>query len=117
MTGGIEGDNKPLDTTEILRDGIFSTWQFLPEGKLPLAINYAKISKIENVLYLIGGQTRHTENSRDLTSEILAWDGEAERWEPAGNMLEPRAAHAVLAVSNAEQFFKKGENKNLFFNI
>ena len=103
MSGG-SADNGLLDSTEIYRMET-SQWKLLEKAKLPGLLWAGRIANVDNVLYYAGGQIDHMKNAKTAT-DILAWDPDTETWLQTGDMVVPRQAHAMVAVSDPENFCK-----------
>ena len=70
----------------------------MESGKLPSPRAGLKAATIGNALYVTGGLDFQSDAAYTAFSSILYWDQASESWQKAGDLVEPRADHAVVAI-------------------
>ena len=78
-------------------------WRVVEGGQLPSALFWLRMTLVDQTLFVSGGYTLHDHNDQtrpdyDYQTSILSWDPVAESWQPAGDLVVGRAAHAAVAV-------------------
>ena len=76
-------------------------WVEVESGKLPSPRAGLKAATIGNALYVTGGLDFQSDAAYTVFSSILYWDQVLESWQKAGDLVEPRADHAVVAIPSS----------------
>ena len=94
VTGGSEGTNYAMSSTEVLTSGAKS-WRVV--GDLPIPLNKLSGVSLHNQIIMTGGNGGNVGN--DDKSIVVSFNITSEQWEHVGNLAEKRQSHAASVVS------------------
>ena len=66
-------------------------------GELPTPRTYLQAAKVDNVIFVSGGQN----DNQNAFIAILSWDQSIESWKSAGDLKKARSGHAVVAIPSS----------------